>query len=212
LLTRLTTLPPDRILDLLGVRYLIANAGTPGRPSLQLTDFGDLELFARPEPVPLSLVVFGATSAPDEAAALQRMGAADFDPNREVVLEGGSVAAAPGADAMPVAPDRVAAEEWHARVTISQPGYLLQREALYPGWRARVDGVDAPLLRADSLFRTVPLAPGTYDVEVFFDSSSFNRGVLLSIGGLVVIIGLLLWEPILRTHVQGPGKRHPRVP
>src|SRR5438552_3525672 len=68
LLTRLDSLPPDRQLDLLGVRYLVANAETPGRPDLQMVDFGDLRLFARPNPVPLSLVVFGATRAADEAA------------------------------------------------------------------------------------------------------------------------------------------------
>jgi hypothetical protein len=153
--------------------------------------------------VPRSLVVFGATPVADEDAALARMDASDFDPNREVVLEGSGVTAAPaGAGPVAVTPDTEDPEHWHARVTLPQAGYLLQREAWYPGWRARVDGADAPVLHADSLFRAVALSPGAHDVEFYFDSSSFKRGALVSLAGMVVIIGLLLWRPIIRTRVQ----------
>ncbi len=88
-------------------------------------------------------------------------------------------------------------------MSLPQAGYLLQREAWYPGWRARVDGAEVPVLHADSLYRGVALGAGEHDVEVYFDSSSFKRGALVSLAGMVVIIGLLLWRPIIRTRVQG---------
>ena len=88
------------------------------------------------------------------------------------------------------------------RVSLSQPGYLLQREARYPGWRARVDGRDAPVLRADALFRAVQLGAGEHDVEIFFDSASFNRGAVVTLTGLLVIILLLAWRPIMRLRAQ----------
>jgi hypothetical protein len=204
LLTRLESLPADRLLDLLGVRYLIANDGTPGRADMQLVDFGDLRLFARPNSVPRSLVVFGATRVANDSAALDRMAGADFDSNREVVLQ---TSASPGFSSEPltVVPDQVGAERWRARVSLTQPGYLLQREAWYPGWRARVDGVETPVLRADLLFRAVALGPGEHDVEIFFDSPTFYRGAFLSVGGLVLVILLLTWRwlPIMRVRVQG---------
>ncbi len=203
LLTRLNDLPSDRILDLLGVRYLIANSGIPSRADLQTIDFGDLSLFVRPDPVPRSLVVFGVTPVADENAALARMAATDFDANREVVIEGSASAAPPGAAPQTVTPDSEDPEHWHAHVSLPQAGYLLQREAWYPGWRARVDGADVPVLHADSLFRAVALSPGEHDVDIYFDSSSFKRGALVSLAGMVVIIGLLLWRPIIRTRVQG---------
>jgi hypothetical protein len=204
LLTRLESLPSDRLLDLLGVRYLIANAETPGRVDMQLVDFGDLRLFARPNAVPRSLVVFGASTAADDSAALDRMAQPDFDSNREVVVQTPAFTGF-GADPVAVEPDRVSAERWHAHMSLSRPGYLLQREAWYPGWRAQVDGIEQPVLRADVLFRAVALEPGEHDVEIFFDSPTFFRGTLLNLGGLVLVIVLLTWRwlPIMRTRAQG---------
>jgi hypothetical protein len=203
LLSRLNDLPSDQILDLLGVRYLIANSGIDSRPDLQTIDFGDLSLFVRPNPVPLSLVVFGATPVADENAALERMAAPDFDPNREVVVEGAAGSTPASTAPEGVTPDSVGPEQWHAHVSLPQAGYLLQREAWYPGWHARVDGADVPLLHADSLFRAVALGPGEHDVEIYFDSSSFKRGAVVSLASIVVIMALLLWRPIIRTRVQG---------
>jgi hypothetical protein len=204
LLTRLESIPSDRLLDLIGVRYLIANDETPGHGDMQMVDFGDLRLFARPNAVPRSLVVFAATSVADDPAALDRMAGPDFDSNREVVLQ---TPASPGVSSEPVTvvPDQVGAERWHAHVSLPRPGYLLQREAWYPGWRARVDGAEIAVLRADVLFRAVALGPGEHDVEIFFDSPTFFRGTLLSLGGLVLVILLLTWRwlPIMRMRVQG---------
>ena len=202
LLTRLNAVPADRVLDLLGVRYLVVNAETPVPPGFESVDFGDLQLLVRNQAVPLSLVVFDATPVADENAALSRMSAADFDPNREVVIESAAAAVPATAEPLAVSPDRAEPQDWHAHVSLSQPGYLLQREAYYPGWRARVDGVDAPVVRADSLFRAVAVSAGDHDVEIYFDSGSFKRGALLTLAGIVVIIGMLLWRPIIRTHVQ----------
>lgn len=203
LLTRLSEVPSAKTLDLLGVRYVIGNSTTPPRADLQMVDLGDLHLFARPEPVPLSLVVYGITPVADEQAALGRMGESDFDANREVVVEGDATAAQPALPPLAVVPESSGAERWRAHVSLAQPGFLLQREAWYPGWRARVDGHDVAVLRADSVFRGLPLTPGEHDVEVYFDSPSFKRGALLSLAGMVVIIVLLAWPRIIRTRVQG---------
>ncbi|MBV9545870.1 MAG: hypothetical protein JOY61_15980, partial [Chloroflexi bacterium] len=202
LLTRLNSVPDDRVLDLLGVRYVIANAETDVRADMQTVDFNDLLLFARPDAVPRSLVVFGWSSAPDDDAALARLAAADFDSNREVVVSG-AVAAPNGGAAAPltVTPDIQQPEKWHAHVSLTQPGYLLQREAWYPGWRVRVDGLDTPMLRADLLFRAVPLPEGEHDVTIYFDSASFDRGALLSLLGLLVVLAVLAW-PLLAPHLR----------
>ena len=74
---------------------------------LQTVDFGDLRLFVRPNPVPRSLVVFGASTAENDAAALERMRQSSFDSNREVVLSAQPLEVSPSSahDPIPVQPD-----------------------------------------------------------------------------------------------------------
>jgi Bacterial membrane protein YfhO len=201
LLTRLERIPPARLLDLLGVRYVIANAGVTGPSEMQVVDFGDLRLFVRPNEVPRSLVVFNATPVADEREALARLAQTDFDPNREVVLEGTPLATR-GPAAVGIQPDPADPQRWRAHVSMPQPGYLLQREAYYPGWRARVDGVDVPVLRADAVFRAVHIPAGEHDVDLFFDSESFTRGALISLAGLIVIILVLAGPFVPRMGVR----------
>jgi hypothetical protein len=210
LLSRLEALPDDRLLDLIGVRYLIANAGTPGPAGYDTVDFGDLRLFARPTSVPRSLVVFNATAVQDDAAALTRLSDPSFDSNRDLVLVGSAVPLASGLPGQAVDPEQQGPEEWRARVNLPVAGYLVQRESWYPGWRARVDGRDEPVQRADVLFRAVALSPGEHDVEVYFQSDAFARGALISVVGVLIALGLLLSVPIMR-QVGAQGSKHAAV-
>jgi hypothetical protein len=200
LLSRLETPPNDRILDLLGVRYLITNEGVSGRPGLDVAaDFGDLRILARPRPVPRDLVVFSASVAEDDAA-LAQMRSAAWDSNREVVLSTGQSLSGT-AEPLEVNLQHVGGDRWRGTVVLPAAGYLVQREAWYPGWRARVDGADTPVERANVLYRAVALPAGTHEVEVYFESNSFQRGMWLTLAGLV-ITGLLLAAPIIRTRVR----------
>ena len=59
-----------------------------------------------------------------------------------------------------------------------------------PGFRTALELVSRATLHAG------------HDVEIFFDSSSFTRGALLSLAGLLVVIVLFIWRLIIRTNVQ----------
>ncbi|HET7772089.1 MAG TPA: hypothetical protein VFN74_25170, partial [Chloroflexota bacterium] len=78
------------------------------------------------------------------------------------------------------------------RVSAPQGGYLVLRDTYFPGWSATVDGRSAELLRADTLFRAVPLTASSTPQEVVmtFRSRPFERGALLS--GLAVFLTLAL--------------------
>jgi hypothetical protein len=194
LLSRLQQVPEERILDLLGVRYVISNTQLSGRPDMQVINVGDLRLHAQREPVPHALVVFDAQAADDEAA-LEMMARPEFDPNRQIVVEPGAPTGTRSTQTpLTVVPSLVQPHRWQARVTLPEAGYLLQREAWYPGWRARVDGIDTPLVRADVLFRAVRLEPGEHTVEIYFQSDSFARGVVISLAALLLVAVLLVWR------------------
>ncbi len=61
----------------------------------------------------------------------------------------------------------------------------------YPGWRATVNGVDVPILRANGVFRAVEIPGGEADVEFRFAPRSLRIGGVLSALGLAGFAFLL---------------------
>ena len=66
----------------------------------------------------------------------------------------------------------------------------------YPGWKARVGGVDAPLLRADHAFCALDLPAGTSEVELVFEPRSVAVGLAISAAtaALLAVVALLAWK------------------
>ena len=48
--------------------------------------------------------------------------------------------------------------------TAGSGGWLVVNDCWVPGWTARVDGSEAPVLRADYAFGAVPVPPGEHEV------------------------------------------------
>lgn len=203
--------PPDaRVLDLFGVQYVLANAEGPVSRGSEQARVGDLRVVTRPDAAPLAQLVYRASVATNDADALARLGAASFEPRQEIVLAESDAAASLSGNApgQAVEPTSGGPERWQARVSLPADGYLLQREAWYPGWRARVDGVEVPMLRANVLFRAIPVPRGDHVVDVSFEPASFERGARLTAAGLAVLVVLLAW-PVWRRYVpiiRGRGR------
>jgi hypothetical protein len=60
------------------------------------------------------------------------------------------------------------------------PSVLVLTDSHYPGWKAYVDGVEAPVWRANSLFRAVEVAAGAHTVLFRFEPKSLRWGIALS--------------------------------
>jgi uncharacterized membrane protein YfhO len=98
--------------------------------------------------------------------------------------------AAPGrAEVLEYSPDRVV-----VRVEAEQPGYLVLTDRWEEGWRARIDGSEAPVLRADAVFRAVPVQPGISTVSFTYQPPGVLLGTAVSLAtaGLLVAAGLWL--------------------
>jgi hypothetical protein len=68
----------------------------------------------------------------------------------------------------------------------SAAGYLWFSELYYPGWKAYVDGREAPVLVSDKVFRMVPVSPGEHTVRLIF------RPIPVFAGALISFIAILL--------------------
>ncbi len=138
-------------------------------------------------------------SGGEQAAAelLSRTGA-----DGEVILEGGGEPSAegPGCSPVPVRFSSLRPESLRAEVEAPCPGWVVFAETWYPGWKARVDGRPAAILRADAAFRAVAVPAGRHLVEMDYRPFSLLAGALLSLSGIVALSALLL---------AGRGQRPP---
>ena len=73
--------------------------------------------------------------------------------------------------------------------TTSQPGLFFISDTYFPGWHARVDGKKSKIIRTDYAFQGVWLSKGNHIIELNYDPASFKYGALLSIIGILSLIG-----------------------
>ncbi|MBN1311435.1 MAG: YfhO family protein [Anaerolineae bacterium] len=98
-----------------------------------------------------------------------------------------------------------------ATITASQPehvtvdvqahedAYLVLSDAWYPGWEATVDGDPVEILRANGLFRAVPVPEGKHQVIFTYHSRMLTIGAIVSGVFLLLSIGSLV-AGIPRSH------------
>ena len=89
------------------------------------------------------------------------------------------------ADSIDWTPNRVG-------VTVQGPGTLVLSDPMYPGWRAKVDGKEAPISLTRGLLRSVELPPGAHEVVFTFIPLSLYAGLGVSL--LAAVFAVALWR------------------
>jgi hypothetical protein len=84
-----------------------------------------------------------------------------------------------------------AAESVDVEVDAAGPALLVLAEGYFPGWRAWVDGVEAPIVRAEVLARGVPVPQGRHAVHFQFAQPAVQTGARVSGVALVALLALL---------------------
>jgi len=163
---------------------LVARAGWKPVPT-----GGSLLAFENPRPVPRAFVVYRVRRAPPPIRLLARMARPSFDPLRVSYVEA-DVALAPG----PARPRGEPATFVHddegtveLEATLRAPGLVALADSYYPGWRASVDGVPAPIVPTNHVFRGVVLPPGPHRVRFDYRPASIVTGAAATAVGLVGI-------------------------
>ena len=84
-------------------------------------------------------------------------------------------------------------EKIRIKTSVDRPGYLVLSEIFYPGWKAKVNGQEAPILPGNYLFRVIPLKKGDYEVDLYFVSWPFRIGATISLFTFLCSL-LFLWK------------------
>jgi hypothetical protein len=88
------------------------------------------------------------------------------------------------------------------RVQTDASALLVLAENWYPAWKARVDGQETAVLRANHTLRAIPVAPGEHDVEVYYDAASLRLPLVVS---LLSLLGVLAVGWLGRRRETDPG-------
>lgn len=203
-----------RVLRMLNVRYLLSGVDlTSEAPLLELA--GRVEVapglnsraapsiyvLENPDPLPRYYLVSQAREFDSDADVLDAVALGEVDPGTAVLLSRNEAASGmsllPDAGSPATAQGRVELtsarnDEVVLEVVTDSPGYLVTSDAYWPGWRAFVDGIEAPVLRANVSGRAVWLdGPGTHTVVLRFDPPGFALGRGISVAaGLIVLLWL----------------------
>ena len=70
--------------------------------------------------------------------------------------------------------------------------YLVLTDTWFPGWRARVDGTEQPIWRADYALRALALGPGPHEVEFRYEPGSLRLGLAFTVAAALVAAGLAI--------------------
>jgi len=94
------------------------------------------------------------------------------------------------------APHILKDEPEHISVSVSldKSAFLILSDHYYPGWKAQIDGIEAPIFRANGLFRAVYVLKGAHLVQFDYEPESLHLGyecALLAIAFLMLV--LLRW-------------------
>lgn len=188
----------NALLDLQNVKYLITDGSVPlpaARFDLLAESYGK-KLFLNKSVMPRLNFIPKWEVVPERTQILGRMTAADFDPRTAVFLErepasdGSLPTTITGEITAPeVAVKNYSAQKVTVNVRASKPGILLLSDTWYPGWKVRVDGKPAGLLRADYVLKAVHLPAGNHLVEFYFAPVSFRIGAIVS--GVTIVLALI---------------------
>jgi hypothetical protein len=86
------------------------------------------------------------------------------------------------------------AERIAVEVDALSEGLLVVNDAFWPGWVARIDGREAPIVPVNVIARGVILPAGRHVVTMDYEPRELRVGFALSLTGIIVSAGIALFE------------------
>ncbi len=153
---------------------------------------GEFYIYERLPELPRAYIVYAAETVPDDDQAVARLLDDAFDSDNQgitavpVPLSRRSPLPYTPASIVSYQSDRVV-----INATASETGLLILRDQYHPGWKATIDGQQAPVLRVNHAFRGIVLPPGKHEIILTFQPTSLSAGMAVSgLGLFLLLVGL----------------------
>jgi hypothetical protein len=154
-------LPISRSWELLGVEHVVTPHAVIHERLEPVVKAGSLHVYRNTSVLPRVAVPQNIEGPHEAEEILERLGKESFDPSKTALFEVNPPPAAGegSAEIVEYGPERVV-----VRAEMQRAGLVVLNDVYLPGWRAYVDDVEAPLWRANYIFRAVWLPAGEHRV------------------------------------------------
>ncbi len=178
--------------NLLNVRYISTQMALDER-LFNRADDAEMTIYENPRAAGPAWMVGGAVEAHGLDAISALLGAPDFDGRKTAVVEQPVSELVSGAAVgSPVTITAFSPHREEADVDARAPGLVVFSESAFPGWRARVDGRQQPVLTADYVLRSVYVPAGRHHITLSYEPASYRVGLYLSAVAAGLFAALLL--------------------
>ena len=188
-------LSEEKLWPLLNVKYVIT-----ARPSFAdaelVTQEGETRLLRLKNSMPRAWFVPYAIQNSNDSQVLSAISSDTFDPWYVAYIADAIPISLPSPPIRGPAGHEAHAAEFqfispeHSRVILNalvEGVLVLSENYYYPGWRARVDGVETPILRTNIALSSVAVRAGAKEVEFVFDPWSVKLGLAISVGTVLLL-------------------------
>jgi hypothetical protein len=180
--------------NFLNAKYVLAEKGKPPGDARFVPVFdGDpqIDIYLNTAALQRAMLIYKSISVNSGEEAWAAIHQPEFDPSRQVVIEGG-----PALNGTPaggkLAIRRLGINDIELDATTPAPAYLVLSEVYYPGWRADVNGHRVKIWPANFAFRAVYLEPGTHRMRLSFRPTSWIVGLSVSVATWCVILMVVM--------------------
>ena len=179
---------PHPLINLLNIKYIVTDDSLSKQWATLQYNQG-VRVYENRTVLPRAFIANHVHVLPTPQEVLQILADSSFKPRETVLLES-EPTFVPSVTSPPTRLDQAVITTYKSdTVNIdveTNGGFLVLTDTFYPGWRAYVDGIEQPILRADYLFRAVPLHSGRHQVSFVYKPLSFRIGLVVTLVSLVI--------------------------
>jgi hypothetical protein len=186
------------LLDFLNVRYAFSDVPLAA-PWEIIAEEDTVGLYTNPEALPRAFLVYAAQLARTKNDSLSLTLDPNFDFRHNVVLEVTDDAEVKALASLqpPLSPGRstithYAPGEIVVDVESEAEGILVSSESYVSGWKATIDGIDAPLYVANHAFHATRIPAGNHTVTFTYAPTSVTVATWISSSCLILLLALLI--------------------